>query len=161
MTTKNFHIYEIRCKDPEIKDLYVGSTSNLSKRIYSHKSCCNNPTNTHYNYKIYKTIRENGGWNNWEVKEIEKMENVSKIEVRMREEEVSKMLGANLNMWKAHRTLDQAKTYYEKGSEWYITNSERAKQRYKNMCKKMSDLEKENIELKQSLEAIKGLLNKS
>ena len=35
------------------------------------------------------------------------------------------------------------------------------KDRYKKMCKKMLDLEKENAELKQSLEAIKTLLTKS
>jgi hypothetical protein len=161
MTTKNFLIYELRCKDPEVKDLYVGSTTDLHKRLKSHKTCVNNPTNPHYNYKVYKSIRENGGWENWKAEEIEKLENVKKIDVRIREEEISKKLGANLNMWKAYRTLDQAKAYYDKGSEWYVANHERSKNRYKNMCKKMADLEKENEELKLSLEAITNILNKS
>ena len=161
MTTKSFLIYEIRCKDPEVKELYIGSTTNLHQRLKCHKTCVTNPTNPHYSFKIYKTIRENGGWDNWEAKEIEKLENVSKIEARIREEEISKMLGATLNMWKAHRTLDQAKAYYDKGSEWYKANHERSKNRYKAMCKKMSDLEKENAELKKQLDLINNILKKN
>ena len=161
MTTKSFLIYEIHCKNPDIKDLYVGSTTNLKQRLKSHKTCVNNPTNPHYNFKLYKTIRDNGGWDNWEAKEIEKLENVSKIEARIREEEVSKMLGAKLNMCKAYRSSEQAKAYYDKGSEWYKANHERAKKRYKDMCKKIVDLEKENNELKEQLESINNILNKS
>lgn len=161
MTTKSFVIYEIRCKDPEVKELYIGSTTNLIQRLNSHKTAVNNPSNAQHDYKVYKTIRENGGWNNWEAKELEKLENVTKIEARMREEELSNKMGATLNMWKAFRTQDQAKAYYSKDSEWYKANHERSKNRYKNMCQKILDLEKENAELKKSLESIKAVLIKS
>jgi len=158
-TKKNYYIYELRCKDADVKDFYVGSTTNLSQRLSCHKTCVNNDNNPHYQYKVYKTIRENGGWSNWEGKEVEKLENVTKIEARMREEEISKMLGATLNMWKAFRSLERAKQYYGKDSEWYIANHERSKKRYKDMCKKLSDLEKENTELKEKLEQIRAVVS--
>ena len=65
-------IYRIVCRDPEIKECYVGSTTNLTKRRYQHKSLCNNVNNKGYNFYIYRFIRENGGFNNWEIIEIEK-----------------------------------------------------------------------------------------
>ena len=161
MTTKNFCIYEIRCKDPNVKDLYIGSTTDLRQRTLAHKTAVNNPTNPTSTNKVYTTIRNNGGWSNWEVKELMMLENVSKIEARQKEEELTKQLGANLNMWKAHRSLEQAKTYYGKGSSWYEANKQRAKDRYNNMCKKISDLEKENAELRAQLDTIKGVLIKN
>ena len=53
-------IYAIVCKDITIPEVYVGSTCNLQNRIIQHKSNCNNK-----NYKVYKFIRDNGGFNNW------------------------------------------------------------------------------------------------
>jgi predicted GIY-YIG superfamily endonuclease len=35
-------IYKIVCKDTEIKDVYVGSTTQFTKRKASHKSACHN-----------------------------------------------------------------------------------------------------------------------
>ena len=158
MTTKNYLIYELRCKDPAVKDIYIGSTTNLKQRLNCHKTNANNPNSIQHNYKVYKVIRENGGWDNWEAKEVEKLTNVSKVEARIREQEISGMLGATLNMWKAHRYLEQAKAYYGKDSEWYVANHERSKNRYKNMCKKMADLQKENTEMKAKLDAINEIL---
>ena len=63
-------IYKIVCNDLEIKETYVGHTTNMVKRRYSHKSSCNNEKCIHHNYKIYQTIRANGGWDNWSVIQI-------------------------------------------------------------------------------------------
>jgi hypothetical protein len=80
-TKKNYYIYELRCKDADVKDFYVGSTTNLSQRLSCHKTCVNNDNNPHYQYKVYKTIRENGGWSNWEGKEVEKLENELQLKI--------------------------------------------------------------------------------
>lgn len=54
-------IYMIKCKDPSIKDFYIGSTSDLKNRMNQHKTDCKRST-----LKLYRFIREHGGWNNWE-----------------------------------------------------------------------------------------------
>lgn len=64
-------IYKICCKDPTITDVYVGHTTDLIKRRYLHKSSCCNPNSNKYHYYIYEFIRNNGGWDNWDVIMIE------------------------------------------------------------------------------------------
>ena len=60
-------IYTIQCKDPNITETYASYTTNLISRRRDHKSECNNPNDTHYNNYLNYFIRENGGWDNWEV----------------------------------------------------------------------------------------------
>ncbi len=158
MTTKNYSIYKIFCKNPAVKDIYVGSTTRLKDRIKTHKTTINNPNNPHSKYKLYTVIKENGGWDNWQHEVLEELVNVEKIDARKREEEWTKQLGATLNTWKAYRDLSQAKNYYEKGSEWYKKNQERSITRYKTMCERLAKLEKENTELKAKLAQISGVL---
>ena len=63
----NTIIYKIFCKNENLKDLYVGHTTNFIQRKYQHKTSCNN---NNVKFKIYETIRANGGWNNWDMVEI-------------------------------------------------------------------------------------------
>ena len=78
---KNSVIYKICCNDTEIKDIYIGSTTNFIMRKHKHKSVCNDPNNKQsYEYK-YCFIRENGGWNNWNMIEIKSVECNNKIEL--------------------------------------------------------------------------------
>lgn len=157
MTTKNYSIYKIFCKNPEVKDIYVGSTTRIKDRMKTHKTTLTNPNNPHSGYKLYTTIKANGGWDNWSYEVLEELTNVEKIDARKREEEWTKQLGATLNTWKAYRDLTTAKNYYEKGSEWYKKNQERSLSRYKTMCERLAKLEKENADLKAKLEQIKTL----
>lgn len=82
----NTVIYKIQCKDETITDIYIGHTTNFKQRSKSHKSNCNVKSSKGYNYKIYKIIRENGGWDNWEMKNIEDYpcENVNEARDRER-----------------------------------------------------------------------------
>ena len=66
--------YKIVSKDENIKDCYVGKTTNFKKRVRNHKSDCNNEKKRSYNIKLYQYIRENGGINNFNFIEIEKGE---------------------------------------------------------------------------------------
>ena len=38
-------IYKICCLDKSIQDLYIGHTTNFTKRKYQHKVCCNDINN--------------------------------------------------------------------------------------------------------------------
>ena len=80
----NTIIYKIYCKNQSISAVYVGHTTNFIKRKYQHKTCCNNITN---NLNIYKTIRENGGWDNWEMIEIACYNCKNSEEARIKEQE--------------------------------------------------------------------------
>jgi len=61
------HFYKIVCKDFNIKDCYVGHTTDFKRRKSDHKKHCYMENDKHYNIKVYKFIRENGGWDNWEM----------------------------------------------------------------------------------------------
>ena len=49
-------IYRIVCKNPEIKDCYIGSTTDFKSRKQKHKSNCNRETSKEFNLKVYKNI---------------------------------------------------------------------------------------------------------
>ena len=91
-------IYKIMCKDINIKDIYVGHTTNFTMRKTQHKSSCNNIDNPKYNYKLYKCIRENGGWDNWQMVIVADVYCLSKIEARQNEDRFVMQLLPTLNM---------------------------------------------------------------
>tara|TARA_R110000782_G_scaffold45394_1_gene100856 strand:+ start:138 stop:620 length:483 start_codon:yes stop_codon:yes gene_type:complete len=59
-------IYKLYCKDENIKDFYIGSSKKFKTRKYAHKSNCNNENGNSYNFKLYKFIRANGGFQNFD-----------------------------------------------------------------------------------------------
>jgi hypothetical protein len=91
-------IYKICCKDLNITDIYIGHTCNLVKRRYEHKSKCCYKNGKHYDIKLYSCIRENGGWHNWEVIEVDKCPCLDFEEARKIERYYIESLNANLNM---------------------------------------------------------------
>ena len=80
---------------------YIGSTRDFTSRKSKHKTRCNNPTDKAHNTKVYRTIRENGGWENFRMTCIEIMENTTKLEAEIREEQLRMELKALLNSKKA------------------------------------------------------------
>ena len=53
-------IYKIFCNDENIKDIYIGQTKNFEIRKAEHARESDSS-----DLKLYKKIRENGGWKNW------------------------------------------------------------------------------------------------
>jgi len=70
-TYVNTIIYKICCKNENILDCYIGHTTNLKSRKAEHKYNCNTETAKSYSIKLYKFIRDNGGWNDWDIIKIE------------------------------------------------------------------------------------------
>jgi len=142
-------IYKIEHLDnPEL--CYVGSTVNLVKRKYQHKSNYNNEKSEKYNLKIYRTMRENGGWEAFKIAVIKEYPCKTKIELEIEEEKCRKELQANLNSHRCHITkeeeieqkkeysktyrlenlnklVEQKKNYYENNKE---NNKEKTKEYY-------------------------------
>jgi len=90
-------IYQIKSKNPEIIDCYIGHTTNLKSRKAEHKYACNNQNSKSFHMKVYTFIRDNGGWDNWEIVEIELYPCNSKREAEIREHYWYFTLGAKLN----------------------------------------------------------------
>ena len=137
-------IYRIVCKDTNITDCYVGSTTNFNNRKSQHKDNCNNPNRGGYNFKVYQFIRENGGWKNWDMIMVEKYPCNDKLELHKKEREVFETLKATLNSEIPSRTnkeytednkekikqyqLDNKETIKEYGKQYRLDNKEKIKQ---------------------------------
>ena len=93
----NTIIYKIYCNDNEVKYVYIGHTTNFSQRKCCHKNTCNNIKSYLYNLKIYKFIREHGGWDNWTMIEIAKYNCKDSTEARIKEQYHYKLETLTLN----------------------------------------------------------------
>ena len=120
-------IYVLKCKDDNIIEEYIGSTINFIERKSNHKKACNNEKNKDHNQLKYKFIRNNGGWNNWIMLEVEKYPCNDKREAEKREEEIRVERKAKLNSCKAFG----AETKKEYNKLWYEENKEYIKERNK------------------------------
>lgn len=147
-------IYKIVCNDLNITDVYVGHTTSFTKRKAEHKSKVSNINGKCYNRKIYVTIRENGGWDNWTMVEIEKYNCNDKLEACKRERHYYELLNSTLNIKNPSRTekewrveykilnKDRIKTYFNK----YFENNREKLLAYKREWYKQKTLkEKEEI----------------
>lgn len=100
-------MYKIVCNDLNIKDVYVGHTTNFTKRKYKHKRTCHRENGKGFNYKIYQTIRDNGGWENWSMVMIEEHSCSGFEQARKRERQLYDELNANMNMLKPYVTAEE------------------------------------------------------
>src|SRR4051812_88790 len=90
-------IYQLSCLNPAITDNYIGSTTNFIQRKRQYKSDALNEACARYNNKLYKCIRENGGWINWTMTMIEDVPCTSKRELEKRERYHFEQLKPSLN----------------------------------------------------------------
>ena len=114
-------IYKLCCKDPTITDIYIGSTTNMKGRKQGHKNRCNNPNSIKYNYKVYQTIREFGGFDNWDMILVEYVNATSKQELEKEERVVIELLQPTLNSSIPTRTQ----------KEWVEENKEKMQEYHK------------------------------
>lgn len=124
-------IYKIVCNDLAITDIYVGSTTQFTKRKNSHKTSSNiSSKNPSHNYKLYKMIRDNGGWENWTMVQIEEFPCANGNEARNRERYWYEQLNANLNTVVPIIFIEEKKEYHKTyNKEWRDANKEKIKER--------------------------------
>lgn len=166
-------IYKIVCKDLEVTEVYVGHTTDFKTRKSNHKYSCNNEKDKNYNFKVYKYIRDNRGWDNFDMIEIEKFsECKDSNEALARERYWFEKLNAKLNMIcpkktneekieqkknyhenNKERILEQQKIYYEENKEYYKEIHkiwrEENKDKIKDHRKKYRENNKEEIKEQQ------------
>jgi hypothetical protein len=109
-------MYKIVSNDLNVKDLYVGHTTDFRKRKNRHKSVCINQNSKSYDYKLYQFIRENGNWEYWTMVLVEKYPCNDSLEATQRERFWCEQLNATLNMRVPSRT---DKEYKQDNKEYY------------------------------------------
>jgi hypothetical protein len=98
-------IYKIvHLTKPEL--IYIGSTSNFNMRRSQHKI---KSKDADPKIKLYKSIQENGGWDQFKCEVVEEIEINNREEGRIRENKFIEELNAVLNNNRAYITKEQAK----------------------------------------------------
>lgn len=98
-------IYSIICNTNDSL-IYVGHTTDFTKRKTHHKSNSKNHTKL-----LYQTIRENGGWDNFTMKPIMEFPCENITQACIQEQKCMNELKTKLNMNKAHQTIEEKKEY--------------------------------------------------
>lgn len=160
-------IYKLCCKDPSITDIYIGHTTDFRNRRHKHKYACINETNKDRTAYVYQFIRDHGGFDNWDMIEICKVDCVDKREAERNERKHIEDLGASLNKMIPTRTqkeyydehavqiLEEKKQYYidnkeeilEKRKEYYIENIDAVKARKKKYADNNKDRRREYMRM--------------
>ena len=123
---KKVIIYKLVCNDLSVKDLYVGHTTDFTNRKRKHKQSSLNPNDPKHNLKVYIIMRENGGWNNWSMIEIEKYPCNDDNEARSRERHWYEVLNANMNSRCPTMDLEKRRTKaIIKSKDYYYQNKDK------------------------------------
>jgi predicted GIY-YIG superfamily endonuclease len=142
-------IYKIVCRDENNKLFYVGHTTNLKSRAQTHKQRSNNDDPS----KLYQHIKENGGWDNFQVVEIERIKCENITEAKKRELFWIKELEAELNSNVPMQTIQEwNQQNKERMREWRLKynreNYDRLKQYKRDHYENNPD--KKNIRMEQN-----------
>jgi len=143
-------IYKIVPKDNN-DYCYIGSTCDFKSRKNQHKTMCNNPNSRNYNTPIYKHIRDNGGWEEYEMILIEYYPCETKLELHKRERECKIEYNDNLGNSIPCRTKKEYHQDNKERIEEYRQNNiikitERKKKYRKKNYDKIRNKEKEYYE---------------
>mgnify|MGYP003652531592 CR=1 FL=1 len=145
----NALIYKLCCKDTNIKEVYIGSTTNFTRRKHNHKSSCINEKNKKYNNKKYEFIRNNGGWENWDMVLIEKVNCNDKLELHKIErdhiEKFNSFLNCNSPIINKKEILEYKKEYREKNRNKILEYREKNREEILKKNKEYYLLNKEEI----------------
>jgi len=131
----NTIIYKIVCNDVDIKECYVGHTTNFVKRKSQHKRNCNNITYEKHNLPVYQFIRENNGWDNFNMVMIEEYNAENRLQAETRERYWIETLQSKLNKKLPTQTF---KEWYDKNKEEHNKKSRIYQQEHKEHLNKIS-----------------------
>jgi hypothetical protein len=117
-------IYKIQHKEKD-ELLYVGSTTHFGNRKAQHKRACYNPNGKTYNSKIYTTIRDNGGWDAFNMVVIKEFPCKNKQEALTEEDRVMRQMLSSLNTYRAYTTKEEKK---KQQKQFYNLNKDKIKE---------------------------------
>ena len=148
----NTIIYKLVHKeDYDNANIYIGSTTDFIRRKNAHKTVCCNEKSKAYNLKKYQYIRDNGGWECFNMIEVEKFSCNDGNEARAREEYWRCHFNSQLNTMRAYITYEERKEHMK---EYYDNNKkkilEQQKTYYVNNKDKILEQQKEYINNKKN-----------
>ena len=133
-------VYKLKCKDDKIKEFYIGSSCGFNTRVVKHKNVCNNLNSPKYNYKVYRFIREHGGFENWYFEILLEVQVESQEYLRANyEAKFQQDLKPELNTKQEGRTLkeyyedhkEQSKQYYQDHKEEILKKNKQYREDHK------------------------------
>ena len=135
--------------------LYVGHTTNFNKRKYNHKSSVNNEKGNLYNLKLYQMIRENGGWDNFNMIVIKEFPCQNLREAEAEEDKVMREMKATMNMIRAfhpkeERCEDNKEKLQEYHREYREKNKEKIQEYFSEYIREYNEKNKEKIQERKS-----------
>lgn len=110
---KSYVIYKLCCKNENVKDCYIGCTSNIKSRIIGHK----NDYKNYPNRRVYKYIADTGGIQNWQFKIL--AENINSNNKMFLENACIREYNGTLNNNRVYLTDDERNNYQK---TYYIKN---------------------------------------
>ena len=124
----NSVIYKLLKKDDfDNLNIYIGSSCNFRNRKCRHKFNTNSEKSKNYYMDLYTYIRNNGGFDEWTMIQIENFKCNTKKELEARERYWVELLKPKLNSRVPNRTLnecrlDNIERYKKKKREYYEKN---------------------------------------
>jgi len=113
--TENYYVYKLYNND--YPEFYIGSTTDIVGRRRCHKYNCTNSNSKHYNLKLYKYIRDHGGYSNWSYEILEHITTtINKYELQDLERKAIEDMKPSLNTQLPNRSKNE---YMEKYRENY------------------------------------------
>ena len=166
------YIYKLIKKDAINDDMiYIGSTEDINDRMSKHKYSCNNIKYHKNNYKVYKYIRDNGGWDEW------KYEIIDEVEVALREDagiyegeyiikynainKLNDVVGGRTKKEYNEQNKEQIKQYYQQNKEHILQkNKEKYERNKEDILQKNKEYYQQNKEqIKQNQKKNKDAIN--
>ena len=141
-------VYIIRHKNSN--DCYIGSTKQFDTRIRQHISNIDDEKRNCYNYKLYTFIRENGGWDNFDMVKVCDCEEDERIKM---EQHHIDFIKPSLNCKNAFgEDIEKRNEYAREYSRNYRKNNrevvnEKLKIYYKNNKEKFRLYKRENKDI--------------
>ena len=102
-----YFIYKIACLSPNVPYQYIGLTLKLKKTMSDYKFRVENDNS--YNTKLYETIRNNGGWQNWILFPIEIVITDDIQIAKKRQTELMKLSNNSLNMKNTFTSIEEVR----------------------------------------------------
>ena len=133
-------LYKLVCNDLSVTELYVGSTTQFTKRKYQHKHRCTVVNdNPKHNYFVYRFMRQYDGWENWNMVLIESYPCQNKLEKDKRERYWLETLQASLNKSIPSRTRQEWRDLHKNEHKqyninYYQQNKEELLKKYSQKC---------------------------
>ena len=146
----DYTFYKITNINGDVDLNYVGSTSNMKQRRRAHKSDCYNVNTKRHHLKLYETIRQHNGFDEFKFIELGYAKQITLYEAHIIEEEYRLNLMSNLNTNRCMLTrevrLETAKRDYhlDKGNKkklYYQANKEKIKEYNRNRYHKLKEQE--------------------